>query len=188
MPDLLAGFHRDHPAVQISLSENDSDGLTDALRAGRLDLAIIAVAAAAPPGIATQVVADEPLVAAVAHHDAPRERSTITLRALSEHPLISLPKGTGLRARLDEACAGAGLTPRIALEATDPGLLARLAGRGLGVAVLPESVAHAHRGRVRALAITRPGLRGRLALAWRAEGPGSPAAKALVAHARSSLA
>src|ERR1035437_6469668 len=39
--DLLADFHRDHPAVAISLSEADSDVLVDAIRAGQLDLAFV---------------------------------------------------------------------------------------------------------------------------------------------------
>jgi hypothetical protein len=36
---------------------------------------------------------------------------------------------------------------------------------------------------LRAIAITRPELRGRLELAWRAEGPISPAARALIGRA-----
>lgn len=188
VPDLLAGFHRDHPAVEIGLSEDNSDRLIEALRAGRLDLAVVSLGVAAPAGIATEVVVDEPIVAAVSHDDPLAGRSTVTLRAVRERSLISLPAGTGLRSRLDEACAAAGFTPRIACEATDPGVLARLAGRGLGVAILPQSVAHAHRAEVRELAITRPRLRGRLVLAWRAEGPSSPAATALAGHARAALA
>jgi DNA-binding transcriptional LysR family regulator len=69
---------------------------------------------------------------------------------------------------------------RIAFEASDPGVLAQLAARGLGVAILPEPVA----GGLRTLAL---GLRGQIALAWRAGGPASPAARALVSHARSSV-
>jgi len=41
--DLLADFHRQHPAVEISLAEASSDELAAALRDGRLDLALIGV-------------------------------------------------------------------------------------------------------------------------------------------------
>src|SRR6266540_4363563 len=41
LPGLLASFHHDHPAVEISLSEGNSDQLIRALHAGQLDLAVI---------------------------------------------------------------------------------------------------------------------------------------------------
>jgi len=188
LPDLLAGFHRDHPAVEITLAEGNSDRLLEALRAGRLDMALIGSAGPPPAGIETQVVVDEPLVAAVSRSDALSASTRITLAALRTRPLISLPRGTGLRAALDDACAGAGFQPRIAFEASDPGVLAQLAARNLGVAILPASVAHAHPAELHALTITRPRLRGRIELAWRADGPVSPAARALIGHARSGLA
>lgn len=100
---------------------------------------------------------------------------------------MALPKGTGLRTALDRAFAAEGLTPRIAFEAADPNVLVQLAVRGLGVAVVPESLARYHEGDVRVLGIVRPRLRGVLALAWRAEGPIGPAARALIAFARTHL-
>jgi DNA-binding transcriptional LysR family regulator len=45
----------------------------------------------------------------------------------------------------------------------------------------------AHGDGLHAITISDPPKRGRLALTWRAEGPISPAARALIAHARASL-
>ena len=187
LPDLLADFHRDHPAVEITLSEANSDRLLAALQDGQLDMALVGLATKPPPGVDTQVIADEPLLAAVSHGDPLASRTTITLQALLERDLISLPPGTGLRSSLDEACAAAGLRPRIAFEASDPRVLAQLACRGLGVAILPRSVANADPADLHAIAITRPRLRSRLELAWRSDGPISPAARALITHARAKL-
>jgi DNA-binding transcriptional LysR family regulator len=78
---------------------------------------------------------------------------------------LVLPRGTGLRASLDDACAIAGFRPRVAFEASNLNVLVQLAGRGLGVAIVPESVARAHSNAIDALAITRPQLLGRLELA-----------------------
>lgn len=72
-------------------------------------------------------------------------------------------------------------------EASDPHVLAQFAIRGFGVAILPESIANAYPTGLHAIAITRPGLRARLDLAWKAEGPTSPAARALIAHTRAAL-
>jgi DNA-binding transcriptional LysR family regulator len=52
------------------------------------------------------------------------------------------------------------------------------------VALLPESVTKAHPTQLRAIPLARPGLRGRIALAWRAQQPASPAAWAFIHHAR----
>jgi DNA-binding transcriptional LysR family regulator len=72
-------------------------------------------------------------------------------------------------------------------EASDPVILAELAARGLGVAILPASLAAARAGEVHSVAVTAPELRSRVELAWRAAGPISPAARALLATARAKL-
>ena len=181
--DLLAAFHRRHPEVEINLSEANSDSLIEAVRDGRLDLAVIGVAANRPPDLHMRDLRDEHLVAAVRHDDPLATKRTITLSALVKRPLVCLPAGTGMRTSLDEACARASLRPHIALEASDPHVLASLAARGLGVAILSTSLAAAHRDDLRAIPITRPQVRARLALAWRSAGPTGPAARALIAQA-----
>lgn len=189
LPDLLASFSRLHPDVEITLGEDNSDRLVQALQHGELDLALIGSARTGPPpGLATQTLTDEPLVAAVSHTHPLATRSTLTVAALAGSPLMCLPRGTGIRTALDDACATAGVEPRIAFEASDPVPLALLAARGLGVAILPASLAAARSGELHAIALTRPQPRGRIELAWRAEGPVSPAARALTAHARRTLA
>jgi DNA-binding transcriptional LysR family regulator len=188
LPHLLADFHRHHPAVDITLWEANSDRLVDALGDGQLDMAVVGVSGGPRPAIATELAADEPLVAGVSQGDPLARRATITLRGLRNRDLISLPRGTGLRATLDGACAKAGFRPHIAFEASDPNVLAEFAARGFGVAILPESIARAHPADLRAIPITAPRLRARLELAWRAEGLTSPAARALIAHTRAAIA
>lgn len=185
--ELLAGFHRDHPGVEVTLSEASSDRLIADVGEGRLDLALVGLAGpdSAPAGVEVGVVADEALVAAVADRHPWAGRAAIDLADLRDRALICLPPGSGLRSCLDQACARAGFEPDVALEASSPAVVAELAVEGLGVAVLPES----SRGTpgLHTLAIG-PEVRGQLALAWRAGGPASPAARALVGQARDTLA
>ncbi|MDX3228080.1 LysR family transcriptional regulator [Streptomyces sp. ME19-01-6] len=183
LPTLLAEFHEDHPAVEITLIEDSSDRLVDALRGGRLDAAIIACGTTPPADLGIHIVTQDAVVAAVSRDHELAKRSTIPLDALRDRVLISLPLGTGIRSLFDEACATAGFTPHIAFEAGTPTVLAELAARGLGIAIVPSGIAR-RREDLRTLAITRPALRGALAFAWRAEGPISPAARALVGRAR----
>src|SRR5690606_33094217 len=73
---LLADFHDAHPGVEITLTEGASDALLDAVRTGRVDLALAGVAAGVPDGIEAATIAEEPLVAAVAASDPLGRRAT----------------------------------------------------------------------------------------------------------------
>ncbi|MFC0435273.1 LysR family transcriptional regulator [Kutzneria buriramensis] len=185
--DMIAGFHHEHPAIEITLSQDNSDRLVDAVRAGGLDLAVIALSASTNyPGVALKTFVDEPIVAAVGDGDPFQGKKTLPIGAFRDRDLISMPPGTGVRSCLDEACALAGFAPRIAFEANDPTMLMQLARRGLGVAFLPTSMAA--RPGLHPIAVASPALRGQLALAWRADGPISPAATALIDHGIAALA
>lgn len=188
LPVLLADFHRAHPAVEITLAEENSDLLLEGVRSGRFDVAIVALTSETPSGVGIQVFVDEPLVVAVGPGDRLAGLSAVPVDALRDRELISLPRGTGMRTCLDEACAAAGFEPRVAFEVSDPNVLAQLAARGLGPAVVPESLAAEYSGELHALTVTDPPLRGRMALAWRTEGPVGPAARAFAEHARTVLA
>lgn len=179
---LMAEFNAAYPAVEITLATDNSDVLVDKLGDGRLDVAIVSIGVDEdPPGLDYQVITDEAIEAAVVLRHPLGRRKTLPLAELCEHPLISLPVGTGLRSRLDTACAAAGLHPRIAFEATSPVELAELARHGLGVAILPQSMAR-HRADLHPMRLV-PELRGRLVWAWRRDMT-SPAARRFSARAR----
>ena len=184
LAELLAGFHDRHPGVAIALVEDNSDRLVERLRDGRLDLALIGSAEQTPADIDSVVLVDEELVAVVAPGHplagAGAGAGAITIRQLRDLPLVSLPRGTGVRAALDAACAAAGFTPRIVFEASALPMVVELAGRGLGLAVVPASIPNGPG----ILRITDPRLRSRLELAWRCAPAANPAARALIEQAR----
>jgi DNA-binding transcriptional LysR family regulator len=184
LAELLAGFHDRHPGVAIALVEDNSDRLVERLRDGRLDLALIGWAEQTPADIDSVVLVDEELVAVVAPGhplaDAGAGAGAITIRQLRDLPLVSLPRGTGVRAALDAACAAAGFTPRIVFEASALPMVVELAGRGLGLAVVPASIPNGPG----ILRITDPQLRSRLELAWPSAPSANPAARALIEQAR----
>jgi DNA-binding transcriptional LysR family regulator len=186
LAELLADFHGRYPGVTIALAEDGSDRLLELLRDGTLDLALIGAAGPATEGVETAVVVDDGLVAAVRPEDPLAAQRSVTVADLRDQPLVSLPRGTGVRTALDAACADAGFTPLIVLEASALPMVAQLAERGLGVAILPASAAPD--GALRALPIGEPQLRSRLELAWNPAAAHSPAARALIEHTRASTA
>jgi DNA-binding transcriptional LysR family regulator len=91
-----------------------------------------------------------------------------------------MPEGTGVRAVFDEACAANGIRADIALEASAPGTVADLAHRGLGIAILSESMAATHSARLKALVLGDVDVLAVLALIW--SSVPSPALKGLLPH------
>ncbi|MEV7592167.1 LysR family transcriptional regulator [Streptomyces sp. NPDC089922] len=214
---VVAAFHEEHPRIEVALTEGSSDRMLAALQEGALDIALVGPAQEDPvPGVSFQVLVDEPLVAAVAP-DHPLAGGTgagrtepaaagagtgtgagtgaaagaggLPLEALRGLPVISLPRGTGTRGVLERACARAGFRPRVVFEAADPRFLAQLAGRGLGVAVVPRPAESVTPGSgLLLLPFAAPVPRARIVLAWRTAGPTGPAAAALLARLRTGLA
>ncbi|MGY1436253.1 LysR family transcriptional regulator [Streptomyces reniochalinae] len=186
---VLADFHDEHPHVEIALTEDTSDRMLRALRHGALDIAVAGLPDGhPPPGTDADIVVDEPVVVAVAPDD-PLLSETRPLRwtALRDRALISLPRGTGLRGVLEQVCAQAGFQPRVAFEAAAPPLLAQLAARGLGVAVVPGMPPEAAFPLGLRTLRPAPEARARIGLTWRTGGPASPAARALLAPLRAAL-
>lgn len=175
LPDLLADYRAAHPQVEVTLREGTSAELLAGLRSGDVDLVWAGVAAEPPAEIACRTVTSQVLVAV-------GREGPVALAELVAEPVMCMGEGSGPRAAFDAACAREGLRPRIAFEAGDPILLARLAARGLGVAVLPEGAVRAAGLDLEPAAIA-PEIRSRIVLAWRGSGSNSPAARALIARA-----
>ncbi|MER6712975.1 LysR substrate-binding domain-containing protein [Streptomyces sp. NPDC000877] len=186
--DALSAFHRAHPGVELSLLEDNSDRLVEAVRDGTVDLALVGTAGA-PEDLESLTVVSERLVVAVPAGHPLAEQRRVLLADLADHPLVCMPPGTGLRTVFGRACAAQGLRPVIALQASAADAVADLAARGLGVAVLSESMAAGHRGPLGRLVahtiddVTAPAL---LALVWRSSH--GPAVRELLAHSRRAFA
>lgn len=186
LAELLAGFHKQYPGVAISLTEDSSDRLVEMLGDGRLDLALIGAAGTTEkPGTGTAVLVDEELVAAVAPGHPLAGREKVTVKALRDLPLVSLPRGTGVRAALDAACAAAGFEPRIVFEASALPMVVTMAAQGLGLAVVPGSAATMLPAQAAPVIVPIvPETRSRLELAWPETPSANPAARVLTEQAR----
>jgi DNA-binding transcriptional LysR family regulator len=184
--EALARFHEVHPGVALTLVEEDSAALTGRVRAGAADLALIGAAGGPPPDLESLVIVSEGLAAAVPPgHPLLAGRGPAKLTDLTGYPVVCLPAGTGVRAVLDQACAAHGVRLDIALEASAPGTVADLAARGLGVAVLSETMAGAHAGRLRSVPLGDVGIPALLTLVWKPDP--APAVRAFAEHCRQAF-
>lgn len=183
--DALSSFHRAHPGIDVSLREDNSDRLVDDVRAGAVDLALVGVAGAEPAGLHSFTVVRERLVAAVPGNHPLVQLSSVTLADVCAHPLVTLPPGTGIRTVLDRGCADLNCRASIALQASAPDAVADLATRGLGVAILSESMATSYPD-LTSRVIADVDVEAVLALVWRPEI--SPALRELLSFTKRAFA
>ncbi len=183
--EALAAFHDHHPGIELELTEANSDQLVAGVRTGAIDVALAGLAGEPPEHLASQVIVSEPLVALTRTGGELAGRDRVTVAELTAYRIICLPRGTGIRDVLDRAgTAGPGMRPEVALVATSPDTVAGLARRGLGVAVLSESMAAAHPDLI-AVPIDGADIPALLALVWQERT--SPALAAFLEHCRAAF-
>ncbi len=137
LPAALGRFHAAHPGVDIDLRQTSTAGLTEDVRAGRLDVAIVAWPGQ-PPGVRRILLGSAPMVLACPAGHRLARRARIGLADLVDETLVDFPPGWGVRMAVDGSFAAAGLERRVTLESGDSQTLIDLVAHGLGVAIVPE--------------------------------------------------
>ncbi|MBB2945245.1 DNA-binding transcriptional LysR family regulator [Actinoplanes lutulentus] len=182
--DAFAAFHSEHPDIELELVEANSDQLVAGVRSGDLDLALAGLAGEPPEHLASHVIASERLVALVPADNELAGQARLSVTALLAYPIVCLPVGTGIRNVLDQARAALGVDLSVALAATSPDTVAGLARRGLGVAVLSESMAAGYPD-LTAIPIDGIDIPALLALVW--QNRSSPALAAFLRHCKAAF-
>ena len=156
-------------------------GSSKACAPAPIDLALVGTATATPDGLDALTIISERLVAAVPAGHPLAKRRQVTLRDLDAYPIVCMPPGTGLRTVFDQACAAQRPPSRtIALQASAADAIADLAARGLGVAILSDSMAAADDDRLKRLLVADVQTPAVLAVIWTKTK--SPALRALLLH------
>jgi DNA-binding transcriptional LysR family regulator len=182
IPELLARFTASFPHVEVGVREGTAQRMLGMLGDGSLDVSF--GLEVDPPGGVDRLELSGEELAVVTSLDHPLAGAgPVRLSALADHPLIAFERGASSRQLLDAALAGAGVQPRIAVEATDLTLIRSLAAHGLGVAVLPRSFVELPGPSVSFRPLSPP-LRMRVVLWWQEGRRLSPAARAFVEFAR----
>lgn len=152
MPDALRAFRRAHPGVDLQLREDHAAALTEALAARRLHCGLLRVPVARPEGLVFETLLREPVLVAMPsdHRLARGSKGTraLPLARLCDEGLILVrrPGAPGLYADLLALCLAKGLRPRVVAEVDRMMTNLNLVAAGVGVSVVPASMAgvHAH--------------------------------------------
>lgn len=146
LPQILNGFRRSNPDVQLLLHAMNTAELQVALIDRRID------AAFARPGIDDPEVIDEPLlheklVVALPEDADLAARDSLTLSDLAGRPFVLYPHHPrpSFADTILELCRGAGFSPVVAQETMDLQTALGFVAAGAGVSLVPASVAGSHR-------------------------------------------
>ncbi|MFE1295958.1 LysR family transcriptional regulator [Streptomyces sp. NPDC058731] len=181
LPAELASFHQQFPGVQVSVRDAPVGELTDALRAGELDLAFLAPdAREVPEGLHGYATWQEELVLITAPgHPLARAGRTL-IKDLADEPFVDFRAGTGLETAVRRLAAHCGLQRRITCDVTQIGLLVDLVRAGIGVAFVPRAIGE--RAGLPCVRVRQPEPGRTVVLAGRGPAPRNPAAAALARH------
>nr|WP_042183678.1 LysR family transcriptional regulator [Kibdelosporangium sp. MJ126-NF4]CEL15727.1 putative LysR-family transcriptional regulator [Kibdelosporangium sp. MJ126-NF4]CTQ93653.1 putative LysR-family transcriptional regulator [Kibdelosporangium sp. MJ126-NF4] len=135
VPQVLARFHAAHPGVEIQLRQGGSRHLVDQVRAGRLDIALVARPLRPVDDVRIRPLASEPLVLACGLEHPLANRIAVSLTDLTGEPFVDFQQDWGSRDLVDSVLA----ERRIAFEVNDVHSLLDLVRFGLGVALVPQS-------------------------------------------------
>ncbi|MFC5662317.1 LysR family transcriptional regulator [Kitasatospora misakiensis] len=147
VPALVAARER-HPELRISLHELEPPEALAALRARRCDIAVrygynlIPEPPPEPDEFTRHPLAVDPVLLALPTNPS-TDSSAVDLRDLADALWIVGSREDGSAALVRGACALAGFVPRIAHAVDDYHLVLRMVANGLGVALVPQLVAHA---------------------------------------------
>jgi DNA-binding transcriptional LysR family regulator len=157
LPSLIARYHANNPGIEVRLRQGDSASLMEQLRAGRLDLAFLPLLDA-PDDIVTGIIACEDLVAVTPLAHPLAGQRGIPLRDLIGYSFVDFDIGWGTRPLIDRAFGNAGLLRRTAFDVTDLETIIDLVSEGLGIALLPETIADLRRSRIAICELSEPAI------------------------------
>jgi LysR family transcriptional activator of glutamate synthase operon len=174
---MIADFSRLHPGVSVTVRAGVASPLLGQLRDGDLDLVLALVDADLLEGLEGVALFEEELVV-IAALDHPLARAKrVRVERLGGEPLVTYAPGSALRDALLALVPGG----RVVAEADELETVRELTARGLGVSLMPRSVAAPHGDRL-AIRPLSPRRALPLSLVWRVGERPTPAAQAFREH------
>src|SRR3984885_9816678 len=145
LPAALVALGRDHPGLELMVTELDPAAVPDALRSGALDVALVHryefVPAPRDPALDTEPLLEEAIYLASAGPAPTAGEDAAGEDAVGSHrdsPWIMASPGTLCHTMAVRACQAAGFAPRIRHHADDFVTVLALVAAGQGVALVPQ--------------------------------------------------
>lgn len=180
LPEDLGDFLRDHPRVRVSLEEQPSPAILQAVAAGQVEIGVVA-AEGKLAGLETVAYRHDRLVlVAPAGHPLAERREVAFAEVLAE-PFVCLHAGSAIHTFMMNAAARLGGSLDVRIQVRSFNAVCRMVAAGVGIGMVPRSAVGVgdHLGTVQ---ITDDWAPRDLQLCVRSRAALSPAAVALFDH------
>src|SRR5260370_8501880 len=137
LPPRLTVFSRKFPQVRLTVVEEITPVLLDRLRAGTIDVAILALPLRGHEFESAPLLTER-LFAALPKKHKLNSRPSLSLKDLRAEPFLLLRDGHCFRDTAVAACDRARLHPQIVFESGQFSSLLSMVGAGMGVSIVPE--------------------------------------------------
>lgn len=179
LPPLLARFARAHPAVELRVTSANTRGVTRALLAYELDVALVEGPVAAEGVVVAPWRADELVIVAAPDHPLAGRGGVTAADIAAERFLVREP-GSGTRAVVEAALASASIVPRRTVELGSTEAIKEAVAAGLGIAAVSRAALadELALGKLRVVPVAGVEIRRELTILSLAGRPATPAARA----------
>lgn len=142
VPELVSGFHRDNPPVNVMLSVDEASQVERMIAEGQVDVGILGRAGVShKKSRASEVqLLEDPLLAVVGRDHPFAERDSITPEELSNQPLIMPPEGRLTRRSVEKRFRELELGFNLVYEISNTEGIKRLVYNRLGISLLSRIV------------------------------------------------
>ena len=147
LPEAVAAFLARHEGVDVALSAVLSSTVIDLVAGQRCEVGFVAEAIP-HPGVQLEPLFERPMVCILPLGHALGARPVIRASDLAAEPFISLPSASDPRIAMDHVFAGAGVAPRVVVEALLSKTVVALVEHGAGISLVDPVNAYYARDRV----------------------------------------
>ncbi|MES2771293.1 MAG: hydrogen peroxide-inducible genes activator [Pseudomonadota bacterium] len=181
LPQLVSKLHKQAPQMPLEVEENTTESLSEQLRNGVIDAAIVALPFTLP-GITHRALYDEAFVVVVPSNHPWAKRKSIAALELAQEKVLLLNSGHCFSNQVVEACPELSRTGLVR-QGNSLETLRNMVASGHGITVLPCSATSARQRDplLKAIPFVAPAPARRVALAWRKSFARTEAIEALAA-------
>lgn len=143
--DVIAGFHREHPLIQLQVAESESIDLLQELETGRCDVAYMRLGRENLDRFDVLTVMEDRFAVVLPAGHPLSSRPEIDPAELREEAFLQLNEKTRLFGVVQQLCARAGFEPRVLFTGDHIDNILDLVAKGMGISILMEQAVRRQR-------------------------------------------
>jgi len=140
LPEDLGDFLRDQPRIRVSLEEQPSPAIIQAVAAGQVEIGVVA-AAGKPAGLETLPYRRDRLVLVVPAAHPLAARPAVDFAEVLGEPFVCLHAGSAIHTFMMNAAAQLGGSLDVRIQVRSFNAVCRMVAAGVGIGMVPRSAA-----------------------------------------------